>query len=109
MTPELATKQTTIVDLCERFEVLKLGVLGSAAREASLADSSDVDFLVLFDRRAESDYLHRYLGLAESLEALLGRSVDLITEYVAQSPSFRAELDRDLISLYERSEKATAT
>jgi predicted nucleotidyltransferase len=108
MIPELANKQRAIAQLCERFDVLRLGVFGSAARATDWTDSSDLDVLVLFDRRAEPDYLYRYLGLAEGLETLFGRSVDLVTEYSVQSPAFRAEIDRDLIPLYERSGKATA-
>lgn len=108
MNADIASKLESIAQLCERFEVLKLGVFGSAARETSLAASSDIDFLVLFDRRAEPDYLYRYLALAETLESLFDRPVDLITEYAAQSPGFLAELERDLIPLYERPGKATA-
>ena len=108
MTNVLESKRSAISELCEQFEVLRLGLFGSAARGEFVQNASDVDFLVLFDRRAEPDSLHRYLGLAEGLETLVGSPVDLVTEYSVQSPAFRAEIDRDFVLLYERSDNATA-
>jgi predicted nucleotidyltransferase len=87
---------------------LRLGVFGSAVRADFSDESSDIDLLVLFDRRTGPDYLTRYFGLVESLEALFGRHVDLVTEYSAHSPSFRAAIDCDLVKIYERRDDATA-
>ncbi|MCC6705083.1 MAG: nucleotidyltransferase domain-containing protein [Thermomicrobiales bacterium] len=108
MISEIETKRTEIIELCERYGVLRLGLFGSAARDDFKSNSSDLDFLVLFDRRDEPGYVYRYLGLAEALEALFGRDVDLVTEYSAQSPWFRTAIERDLVSIYERPGKATA-
>jgi hypothetical protein len=67
-----------IPDLCRRFGVARLELFGSAAGEAFDPLRSDLDFLVEFD--ADSSRLFdRYFGLKESLEALYGRRVDLVT------------------------------
>lgn len=108
MRAEIEAKKDEIRALCERYEVLRLGVFGSAVRDDFSDESSDVDVLVLFDRRGEAGYLYRYLGLAEGLEALFNRKVDLVTEYSAQSPAFRAAIERDLVAIYERTDSSAA-
>jgi len=99
---EIEQKRSEVISLCERYDVIHLGLFGSAARGDFSPQTSDFDFLVLFDRRGEPGYASRYLGLADSLEALFGRKVDLVTEYSANTPAFRAAIDRDLVMIYER-------
>ena len=94
--------------LCEQYDVIRLALFGSAARGDFDPAKSDLDFLVLFDRRDQPDYVPRYLGLADSLEELFGRKVDLITELAAQSPYFRQSIANDLEALYVRSNYKTA-
>lgn len=62
--------------LCRKYQVHELAVFGSAAR-GEQREESDVDLLVEFDPAAKVGFLH-FLGLAEELEALLGRKVDLV-------------------------------
>ena len=63
--------------LCRRFGVERLEVFGSAARGTDFDPaSSDADFVVVF--APEGDSLTRFLDFKEALEALLGRSVELI-------------------------------
>lgn len=59
-----------------RLGVYRLGLFGSAVRNESKADS-DLDFLVEF-RAGEKSYDHFY-ELAEMLERIFGRKVDLLT------------------------------
>jgi predicted nucleotidyltransferase len=68
-----------IADLCRRFAVRRLEVFGSAARGEDFDPAtSDADFLVSFDETAGAPSFTRVLDLAEGLEAILGRSVDLL-------------------------------
>lgn len=57
------------------FGVRRLALFGSVARDAA-GPTSDVDLLVEFEGRATFD---RYVELSFYLEALLHRSVDLVT------------------------------
>jgi hypothetical protein len=75
-----------------RFEVERLGLFGSAARD-ELREDSDVDILVKFHGPTRYD---SYRGLQQALEALLGRRVDLVTES-GLKPRARAGVARDLI------------
>lgn len=58
------------------FGVLKLGVFGSFARDTP-TPQSDVDLFVEFIPGEKT--LKNLLGLSRSLEALLGRKVELVT------------------------------
>lgn len=73
----LAERRDALAALCRRFGVARLDVFGSAARGKDFDPaSSDADFLVEFDARA--DDLGNYLDFKEALERLLGRPVDLV-------------------------------
>ena len=79
-------------DIATRYGVLRLALFGSAARD-ELATGSDVDLLVEFEGAATYD---RYFGLKDHLEALLGRTVDLVTER-GLKPRARRHVERDLV------------
>lgn len=63
-------------ELQRRFNVKRLALFGSAARD-ELRDESDIDVLVEFDGPATFD---GYMDMKFYLERLLGRQVDLVTE-----------------------------
>jgi uncharacterized protein len=79
-------------EIAERFEVDRIGLFGSAARDA-LTEDSDIDLLVAFRGRATLD---GYFGLKGYLEQALGHRVDLVTER-GLKPLARASIERDLI------------
>jgi predicted nucleotidyltransferase len=108
MIAEVEEKRKDIQDLCERYGVIRLAIFGSAARGEFDPATSDLDFLVLFDRRDQPDYVERYLDMADALEALFARKVDLVTELSARSPYFRAAIEKDLESIYVRPDYETA-
>ena len=72
-------RRAEIAEVCRRFSVRRLEVFGSAARGVGFDSArSDADFLVKFESDAAGSPLKSYLGLAETLETLLGRRVDLL-------------------------------
>lgn len=86
--------------LCRKYDVSRLYLFGSAANGGFDSTHSDLDFAVSFRHRTPSgEYASRYLGLAEDLERLLKRPVDLITTEAIHNPYFRQELEtsRELI------------
>ena len=76
-----------IAALCRRFGVRRLDLFGSATTDAFDPARSDLDFLMEFDSDP-SRLFDRYFGLKESLEALYGRTVDLVTAESLQNPYF---------------------
>ena len=98
-----------LAELCRRFNVRRLYIFGSAATDGFNPDSSDLDFVVdLADRQPTGEYADRYLGLAESLEALFGRPVDLLTEQSLRNPYLRREVQTTRELVYEQSRAETA-
>ena len=76
MHPVVLEKKSQIALACERNNVARLDVFGSAARGNDFApDRSDVDFLVEFGEAGGED---RYLTLKEEFERILDRQVDLL-------------------------------
>lgn len=70
----------------------RLALFGSVVRDSARADS-DVDILVSFDGPVTSS---RYLGVQFSLEDLLGRRVDLVTDK-ALRPGLRPYVERGAV------------
>jgi uncharacterized protein len=67
-----------IADICRRYGVTRLEVFGSAARGADFDSiGSDADFLVTFTPEARYDFAG-FADFKDTLEALLGRPVDLV-------------------------------
>jgi uncharacterized protein len=107
--PLIERRRAELAELCRRYRVKRLDLFGSAARGAFQVDTSDLDFIVSFDGAGESGYATRYYDFAESLEALFGRHVDLLTERMIGNPYFRQEVQQTRETIYERgSEKAPA-
>jgi uncharacterized protein len=78
MHADIAERRQDLIALSRRFGVVRLEVFGSAARGADFNPlRSDADFLVTFSPEARND-LAAFADLKEALEALLGRSVDLV-------------------------------
>jgi uncharacterized protein len=69
--------EDAIRELCGRHGVEQLAIFGSVLTDGFRSDS-DLDFLVRFGPRAEKPWMAHFSELEEALEALLGRSVDLV-------------------------------
>ena len=78
MHADIARHRAAIMALCQRHHVARLEIFGSAARGDDFQPArSDVDFLVTFEPSYNYD-LAAFIELAEALEAILGRPVDLV-------------------------------
>ena len=72
----LAIDDGRLADLCRRYHVVTLELFGSRAKGTARPDS-DVDLLVTFEQGKTPGLA--FVALAEDLEALFGREVDLLT------------------------------
>ena len=107
MASALDTHLADVPALCRHYGVRRLELFGSATTSAFDQQRSDLDFLVEFD----ADLAHlfdRYFGLKESLEALYGRSVDLVTIGSLKNPYFIEAVNktRQLVYAAESAEAA---
>jgi predicted nucleotidyltransferase len=81
--------------------VTRLELFGSAVTDDFDPARSDLDFLVEFDFSAEKvNWLNVYFEFKESLEALFGRSVDLLSFRSMENPYLIASVERQRTSLY---------
>ncbi len=89
-----------VEQLCRRYGVTRLEIFGSAARGDFEAGRSDLDFLVEFGPESRSDLFHRYFGLREDLEKLLGCGVDLVMLGALKNPYFVRAVNESRAVLY---------
>jgi len=87
--------------LCDRLRVKTLFAFGSVLTE-KFNDKSDIDFLVTFEEIPLNDYADNYFDLADSLEQVLGRKVDLVSEKTLTNPYLLKSINRNRIKIYER-------
>jgi uncharacterized protein len=100
MHPAIAKHLPAISAICERYNVRRLELFGSAARSVDfLAGSSDADFLIEFDPEGFTD-LHSFFGVKAELEKLLGLSVDLVEAGAVRNPYVLADINRSRQSIY---------
>lgn len=88
-----------IGDLCARHGVATLELTGSAARENFDPQTSDFDFLVEFLPDAKMSAL-AFVEFFDSLEAILGRRVDLIELSAVRNPILREAFVVDRMPIY---------
>jgi len=96
----VAQNRDGIAEHCRRLNVRRLDVFGSAANGTFDPEKSDLDFLVEFGNFNSPGILDRYLDLAESLEALFNKKVDLVISQPFKNPYFRASVEAEKELVY---------
>jgi hypothetical protein len=97
-----------IAALCRKHSAPALWVFGSASTESWDAETSDVDFLVDLGEYS-AGIGDRFLDLANDLEALLGRPVDLITvRGLAGNPRLEQRIHAHRVKIYDAERDRTA-
>ena len=94
------SRKNEIADICRRLAVRRLDIFGSAVRDTFDAVRSDIDFVVEFANHNQPGILDRYLALAEGLESLLHRPVDLVTAESIRNPYFREAVEATREAVY---------
>ncbi|MFH1370426.1 MAG: nucleotidyltransferase domain-containing protein [Planctomycetota bacterium] len=91
----------TLKELCRRYRVLRLELIGSALTgEKFDQKESDIDFLVEFQPLKEGEYADTYFGLLEGLESLFNRHVDLVMVRAVKNPYFLEAINKSRKVLY---------
>jgi uncharacterized protein len=100
MPPFLEKHRDEIAAVCRKFGVQRLEAFGSVTRDDFDPARSDLDLLVEFAPPHGSGYADRYLALAEALEKVFARSVDLLTERSLRNPILKRSIANDRRRLY---------
>ncbi len=83
----------------QQYGVEKAYLFGSAAK-GTMKQDSDVDFIIRFpDDMHYTTYADNYFALADALEALLKKSVELVTEKTLKNPYLLKSINRHKLQL----------
>jgi hypothetical protein len=99
MHPLIENNRETIAGLCRLHGVRRLEVFGSILRDDFDSRHSDVDVLVEFEPEVASNFSN-FLDLKEALEALFGRSVDLMELRAIRNRRLRYYIERSKSPVY---------
>ncbi len=88
-----------IKDLCGEHNVSKLFVFGSVLTN-KFSNTSDIDFVVDFNKIDLYNYADNYFHLKSSLEKLFRRPVDLLEDKAIKNPFLRMSIDSTKQILY---------
>lgn len=97
MEKKLKKRKQEIVNVLQKYGVVKAGLFGSQAKDKA-GEKSDVDLLVEFE---EGRSLLDLSALKIELEQLLRREVDILT-YKSISPLLRKNILNEEVRIYER-------
>ncbi len=86
--------------LCITYNVKSLFAFGSVCTD-QFNDKSDIDFLISFYSMDYGDYADTYFELAEKLENLFHRPVDLVTDKSLSNPYFIDSVNQTKTLIYE--------
>lgn len=89
----LASSLHEVERLCRVHGVSSLEVFGSASNGTFNPLTSDYDFIVRFTPRPAESLARRFVALGESLELLLGRPVELISDQPVANPYLRRAIE----------------
>ena len=98
--PIVAERMDRIHQMCERFQVERLYLFGSATN-GGMCPSSDVDFLVEFREDARDFVRTPHLDMALELDDLFDCEVDLVSYRAIKNPYFREEVEETRRLIYE--------
>lgn len=95
----LIKNKEKIRELCEKFYVECLCLVGSAAKE-TLTDEGDMDFLARSKPFDLYYYLGNYLDFRSKLQGLFQRKMDLVEEQSLRNPVLEKSIDRNKRLVY---------
>jgi len=89
-----------VESLCKQYGVTKLELFGSAATGEFNEATSDLDFLVEFERLETTNSFHQYFDFLFALEKLFGRHVDLVHAECMTNPYFIQSVNESRTLVY---------
>ena len=96
----LFRNRESLRELCHAQRVQELEIFGSATTTDFNPEKSDLDFLVEFQDPDRPGIADRFLCLAEGLERIFQRNVDLVTRRSLKNPFFIGAVNRSKQVVY---------
>jgi len=98
--PLLDQNRDALADLCRQYHVAQLEIFGSAATGQFQVGTSDLDFVVEFQRMPNLNAADQYFGLLFGLEKLFDRRIDLVCATAMKNPYFIQSVNHTRKILY---------
>lgn len=100
MLPLVSDNLAALKLICRKHRVARLFLIGSATDDTFDAARSDLDFLIEFQPQDRKGWDDVFFKVAEELEKLFGRKIDLIERSGVVNPVVRASMERTKVPLY---------
>jgi predicted nucleotidyltransferase len=100
MTFIIEKNKDKLFELCRKHHVEQLDVFGSAASDEFDAETSDIDFLVLFENNMKQGRFDNFFSLLAELKTLFGRNVDLVEPQGLRNPYFIEQVNKTRKKIY---------
>ena len=100
MHPLIEQHLPELLELCRKYNVRRLDLIGSALRDDFDPKNSDLDFVVEFNHLTTNDAADRYFGLMIDLEDVFARKIDLVSYPAIRNPYFKQVVDQTRVKLY---------
>ena len=100
MHPDILLTHSAISQLCANLAVRRPDLFGSASQSG--IGVRDFDFIVELFPDQPTSQARRCIALAEGLETLLGKPVDLVTQRSIRNPYFAQAIHGQRMPVYER-------
>lgn len=98
LAPIITNNLPKIKDICEKHHVKELYVFGSAVTD-NFKEESDLDFVIDFEGVEEKEFANNYFSLLETLQLLLKRKIDFVTEKYLRNRIFIEEVNNTKVKL----------
>ena len=95
----LAKNLKSIADLCRTHGVSRVEAFGSVLTP-EFGPRSDIDLLVAFERKPDTNAFNQYFEFKESLERILERPVDLVCANSVRNQAFRKRVENLKVPLF---------
>jgi predicted nucleotidyltransferase len=96
----IAQYRDELEELCRRYHVRRLELFSSATSGEFDPNTSDLDFLVLFEELEPSVYADAYLRFYEDLTVLFDRRIELVSTTAITNPYFLESIQPNRETLY---------
>ncbi|MGA2232506.1 MAG: nucleotidyltransferase domain-containing protein [Tepidisphaeraceae bacterium] len=100
MIDQIEQHRDQLLRLCQKYDVRRLDLIGSALGAKFDAARSDLDFVVEFNNFTVETAADKFLGLMVDLEDLFGRRIDLVSYRAIHNPYFKQVVDQTRVNLY---------
>jgi len=103
MTFLIEQNKNKLIELCKKYKVTELNVFGSAVTDEFDEKTSDIDFLVQFDKSINPNRFDNFFALLDELKKLFGRDVDLVEPGGLRNPYLIQKVNQTKRKVYAAS------